>query len=165
MLPAQDHAARIYMEARDDVYRYLLTLGLSPAQAQDTAQDVFLRLYEALLRGEQIQNTRAWAFRVAHNQGLKAKARKDHANAPLTAGIEETHSGEEASAEDALLSQERIRRLREALASLSPRQRQCLVLRSEGLRYREIGEALGMGASTVGEFLERAFARLRKAMA
>jgi DNA-directed RNA polymerase specialized sigma24 family protein len=32
----------------------------------------------------------------------------------------------------------------------------------EGLRYPEIGQALGIGASTVGEFLRRAIARIRK---
>ncbi len=33
----------------------------------------------------------------------------------------------------------------------------------EGLRYPEIGSALGISASAVGEFLRRAMVRLKKA--
>jgi len=41
----QDRVSRLFEEARDDVYRYLLTLGLYPPQAQEATQEVFLRLY------------------------------------------------------------------------------------------------------------------------
>src|SRR5580700_11835640 len=72
----QDQVAQLFQEARDDVYRYLLTLGLHPPQAQEGAQEVFLRLYATLRKGEEIQNPRAWVFRVAHNLGLKVRARE-----------------------------------------------------------------------------------------
>jgi DNA-directed RNA polymerase specialized sigma24 family protein len=73
----QDQVSRLFEEARDDVYRYLLTLGLYPPQAQEAAQEVFLRLYAAQRKGEEIQNPRAWIFRVAHNLGLKIRARQN----------------------------------------------------------------------------------------
>src|SRR5229473_4699370 len=73
----QDQVAQLFMEARDDVYRYLLTLGLYPPQAQEATQEVFLRLYVTLRKGEEIQNPRAWIFRVAHNLGLKIRARQN----------------------------------------------------------------------------------------
>src|SRR5207249_4879898 len=72
----QDQVAQLFLEARDDVYRYLLSLGLYPPQAQEGAQEVFLRLYATLKKGEKIQNPRAWIFRVAHNLGLKIRARQ-----------------------------------------------------------------------------------------
>jgi RNA polymerase sigma-70 factor (ECF subfamily) len=53
-------------------------------------------------------------------------------------------------------------RFHRAVEELSERQRRCLFLRMEGLRYEEIGAALGISASAVGEFLRRAVARLRK---
>lgn len=64
--------------------------------------------------------------------------------------------------ERSLLERERLHRLHSALSSLSEQQRRCLFLRLEGLRYPEIGAALGISASTVGEFLRRALARLKK---
>ena len=48
----QDQVAQLFEEARDDVYRYLLSLGLYPPQAQEAAQEVFLRLYTTLKKGE-----------------------------------------------------------------------------------------------------------------
>lgn len=50
-----------------------------------------------------------------------------------------------------------------AVEGLSKQQRQCLHLRAEGFRYREIGEVLGIRISTVNEFVKRAVSRLRKA--
>src|SRR5690348_9774626 len=68
-----DRVSELYVESREDVYRYLLTLGLEPARAQEAAQEVFLRLYATLRKGESIDNPRAWIFRVAHNYGLKIR--------------------------------------------------------------------------------------------
>jgi len=50
----QEQVSRLFEEARDDVYRYLLTLGLYPPQAQEATQEVFLRLYATLRKGEDI---------------------------------------------------------------------------------------------------------------
>src|SRR5579871_1504840 len=72
----QDQVAQLFEQARDDVYRYLLSLGLYPPQAQEAAQEVFLRLYVTLKKGEDVQNPRAWIFRVAHNLGLKLRAKQ-----------------------------------------------------------------------------------------
>lgn len=158
----QDQVARLYEEAREDVYRYLLTLGLFPPQAQEAAQEVFLRLYVTLRKGERIENPRAWIFRVAHNLGLKTRARQD-AHPPFDPDLEARLAGNEADPEESLLDRERMRRFHRAMEALSPQQKRCLLLRMEGLRYPEIGAALGISASTAGEFMRRAIARLRKA--
>src|SRR3984893_11895121 len=73
----QDQVAQLFLEARDDVYRFLLSLGLFPPQAQEGAQEVFLRLYATLKNGEKIQNHRAWIFRGAHNPGLNIRAKQN----------------------------------------------------------------------------------------
>src|SRR5947208_14264882 len=80
----QDQVSRLFEESRDDVYRYLLTLGLYPPQAQEAVQEVFLRLYTTMRNGENIQSPRAWVFRVAHNLGLKVRARQ-HSEEPFEA--------------------------------------------------------------------------------
>ena len=61
-----------------------------------------------------------------------------------------------------LLERERMERIHRGMDGLSEQQQRCLFLRMEGLRYPEIGAALGISASAVGEFLRRAVARLRK---
>jgi len=158
----REEVAQLFEEAREDVYRYLLTLGLYPPQAQEAAQEVFLRLYTTLRKGEEIRNHRAWIFRVAHNLGLKIRARQN----PLVAfepEIEARLASPTANPERRLLDRERTQKFHHAVEGLSDQQRRCLFLRLEGLRYPEIGATLGISASAVGEFLRRAIARLKKA--
>jgi RNA polymerase sigma-70 factor (ECF subfamily) len=157
----QDEVARLYEESRDDVFRYLLTLGLHPPRAQEAAQEVFLRLYATLRKGEQIENPRAWVFRVAHNLGLKIRARQN-SEAPFDAELGVRFAAQTPNPESELLERERMTRFHSAVEGLSQQQRQCLLLRLEGLRYPEIGSALGISASAVGEFLRRAMVRLKK---
>src|ERR1700692_3460628 len=83
----QDQVAQLFAEARDVVYLYLLSVGLPPPQAQEAAQEVFLRLYVTLKKGEDIQNPRGWIFRVAHNLGLKIRA-KQSSQAPFDLDLE-----------------------------------------------------------------------------
>src|SRR3982074_1673077 len=157
----QDEVARLFEEARDDVYRYLLSLGLYPPQAQEGAQEVFLRLYATLKKGEKILNPRAWIFRVAHNLGLKIRARQN-SQVPFDADLESQLAGPAMNPEQSLIEREQTLRFHKAIEGLSHQQRQCLFLRLEGLRYPEIGSALGISPSAVGEFLRRAVARLKK---
>jgi RNA polymerase sigma-70 factor (ECF subfamily) len=156
----QEQVARLFEESREDVYRYLLTLGLHPPRAQEATQEVFLRLYATMRKGEEIQNPRAWVFRVAHNLGLTIRSRQQ-AEEPFDPGVRERYSRTE-TPESELLERERMLRFHDAVAGLSEQQRRCLQLRMEGLRYPEIGATLGISASAVGEFLRRAMVRLRK---
>jgi RNA polymerase sigma-70 factor (ECF subfamily) len=160
-LTLQDQVAQLFEEARDDVYRYLLGLGLYPPQAQEAAQDVFLRLYTTLKKGEKVQNPRGWVFRVAHNLGLKIRARQS-SQAPFDPDLESQLTGPVMDPERVLLEREQALRFHKAVERLSEQQRRCVLLRLEGLRYPEIGSVLGISPSAVGEFLRRAISRLKK---
>ena len=80
------------------------------------------------------------------------------------AAIEQRLVSESPHPELAILDREKMLRVHRAVSSLSYQQRQCLYLRAEGFRYREIAEILDVASSTVGEFLQRAIIRLRKAL-
>ena len=160
-LSVNEVVVQLYEQARDDVYYYVLRIGLSPEQAQDVAQEVFLKLYAQLRAGDEIYNPRGWIFRVAHNEALKLKARTIP-QLEIAPGLEPEDP--RPSAESELLDKSSRARLQKAIAELSPQQRQVLHLRSEGLRLREIGETIGIKTSTVNEFLRRAVARLKKVM-
>jgi RNA polymerase sigma-70 factor, ECF subfamily len=155
--------AEIYQEAREDVYYYLLTFQLSPEEAQDTTQEVFLRLHAALVKGDEIRNPRAWVFRVAHNLGLNARTRDAARRGETVEDMNDTPD-RTASVEQRLLLTERMSRLNDGLQSLSAQQRRSLYLRAEGLRYQEIAQIMGVSLSTVAEYVGRAITRLRKAV-
>lgn len=157
----QDRVAQLFEEARDDVFRYLLGLGLYPPHAQEATQEVFLRLYTTLKQGEEIENPRAWIFRVAHNLGLKIRAQQS-SQAPFDADLEARLAGPALDPEQNFLDREQNLRFHKAVERLSEQQRRCLMLRLEGLRYPEIGSVLGISPSAVGEFLRRAISRLKK---
>ena len=159
----QDQVAEIYGTLRDEVFRYLLVLGVGPDLAQEACQEVFLRLYAALRKGQRIDNTRAWVFTVARNCALSARVSSAMLDS-LDPELAEQLTSASASPERALLDREKFRRLHDAVSSLSPQQRHCLHLRVEGFRYREIAEIVGISTSTVGEFLGRAVKRLKKAL-
>jgi len=157
----QDRVAKFFEESRDDVYRYLLTLGLHPPRAQEAVQEVFLRLYTALKKGEDIQSLRGWVFRVAHNHGLKLRERQA-SESPFDPALEMQLASKADDPERALIERERMTQFHRAVEDLSEQQKRCLFLRMEGLRYPEIGAALGISPSAVGEFLRRAMLRLKK---
>jgi RNA polymerase sigma-70 factor, ECF subfamily len=157
----REQVSRLFEEARGDVYRYLLTLGLYPPQAQEATQEVFLRLYATLRKGENIGNPRGWIFRVAHNHGLRVRARQD-SELPFDPDQDFAALTQTSDPEKELVERERWQRFHSAVENLSEQQRRCLLLRMEGLRYPEIGAALGISVSAVGEFLRRAIERLRR---
>ena len=158
----QQEVEETYAQTRAPICSYLLGLGVPGAQAQEVTQEVFLRLYQTMRKGEQIGNRRAWLFRVAHNLGLNVRTR-ERAFSGASPDWERLAQSTLASPERAMLDRERLERVHAALKTLSPQQRNCLYLRAEGLRYREIAEVIGVSASTVNEFLRRAIARLTEA--
>jgi RNA polymerase sigma-70 factor (ECF subfamily) len=162
MTKHEQQVACVYEESREDVYRYLLTLGLPPPQAQEATQEAFLRLYVAVERGDPILNMRAWVFRVAHNHAIDVLARERAK--PLEPELEAVLRDVGRGVELELIEREKMEQLGKAWMMLSPQQRQCLHLRAEGLVYREIAETMQISISSVREFLGRAISRLQKAV-
>jgi len=162
-LSPRERVTALFEEARADVYAYLLTLRLGEAEAQEVTQEVFLRLYTVMRRGDNIVNGRAWVFRVAHNLGLQSLKRTS-ARAALTPELEQQLPSQDEGPEKKLIETEKQARLKDALGRLSPQQRMCLHLRAEGLKYSDIASILGVRSSTVGEFLSRALVKLRRSV-
>jgi RNA polymerase sigma-70 factor, ECF subfamily len=161
----EQEVTRFFQALRVPVYHYLMAFLGDAATADDLTQEVFLRLYVHLHRGRPVENVRLWVFRVAHN--LAFDERKLHQR---LARLDEAAWDEVCARlpdpalnpEQRTLERERLERLSAALQWLSAQEQQCLLLRAEGLRYREIGEILGVTTSTVGEFLQRALRKLMK---
>jgi RNA polymerase sigma-70 factor (ECF subfamily) len=168
-LVTEQSLPQLFTELRDPLCRYLLSLGLKPAEAEDAAQESFLRLCERVAQeGAQNQsNIRGWIFRVAHNlardhyrysQRRPAEALDDNMEAV------DASSDSRPTPEEHLLERERDKRLKAALERLPAEQRHCLHLRAEGLRYREIAEVLGVSTSTVAEWVQHALKSLAEGM-
>jgi RNA polymerase sigma-70 factor (ECF subfamily) len=153
----------LYRELREPLLRYLVCLGLSREDAQDVVQETFLSLHVHLTAGGGQDNIRGWVFRVAHNQA-RNRQRSYHRRfgEPLDQHLDAIP--DDTTPERAVLEKEKFRRLEKALASLTDSERNCLLLRAAGLRYREIGETLSIPTSTVGDTVDRAIRRLTETL-
>jgi RNA polymerase sigma-70 factor, ECF subfamily len=149
----------LFREQRKALLRYVVCLGLSRDEAQDIVQDAFVSLQRHLAAGGAQENIRGWLFRVAHNQARNRQASYERRFAePLDEDL--NWLIDKATPEERLLEKEKLRRLAAAIRHLTDTERECLLLRAGGLRYREIGEVMGMATSTVGDTLERAIKKL-----
>jgi RNA polymerase sigma-70 factor, ECF subfamily len=158
--PTSDReATTLFRELRKPLLRYLTCLGLSSDEAQDVVQDAFLSLHRHLSAGGSQENIRSWLFRVAHNQ---ARNRQNSYDRRFSAPLDDASAGvlDEATPERVLLEKEKFERLGNAIRTLEKGERECLLLRASGLRYREIGEVLGIATSTVADSVERAVKKL-----
>jgi RNA polymerase sigma-70 factor, ECF subfamily len=150
---------RRFDELRDPLRRYLMCAGASAADADDAVQETFLRLYRQLEKNGELANLSGWLFQVARNylRDERKSARRQR-TVPLDGAMDREAAG--SSPEHSALSDERTERLRTAIEKLPRQQRECMLLRSSGLRYREIAEILGISTSSIGPLVQRAVARL-----
>lgn len=135
--------------------RYTVSITHHPAEAEDLVQEAFLRLFRELQAGVSIRDPRAWLYSVVHRLAIDYHRHPQHNEAPDFEVVDRR-----ANPEAAAIETERGQWLANAVASLSPQQRQCLSLRAEGLRYREIASILGVQISTVRTMIVRAVSRL-----
>ncbi len=152
-----------FNELREPVYCYLLTICRNPEEAEELTQETFLRLFHELSAGRQVDNTRAWIFRVAHNLAISSKRRRRELSL-VSAGPGEIDAvcDHAPNPEDLASEKERREHLAESFQKLTDQQKRCLHLRVQGLRYREIAGVLGISIWGVADALERAIRKLAK---
>lgn len=167
-MPSQigDEVVELFEQFRTPLLRYLMTLGLNVQDGEEVIQEVFLALFQHLKKGKRGDNLRGWIFRVAHNLALKqfrsTKSKIERASVPIDEVQGEFVSP--AAAPEERLEQARLeQRIQAVIQALPEQDRQCLYLRAEGLRYREIAEALGVSLGSVANSLERAIGKLSRA--
>ena len=155
----------LFQRLRGSVYRYLVAVIQDPAVAEEVTQEAFLRLYCHLRERKPVDHVRPWIFRVAHNLALNEKVRRRFLGAGESAAREPARVPAEwgsADPEQTLLLRERTDL---ALQQLSRHQRECLVLKVEGFRYREIAEILGLSLPNVSQSLRRGIKKLMRELA
>lgn len=159
----EQQVTQLFETLRMPVYQYLVSVFGNQAEAEDTTQDAFLQLYKALRQGQTIRDARFWIFRVAHNLAInRGKHHKFIArlDADSWSEIEERLLDRGLNPEQNILQREKYERVHEGLKLLSMQERQCLYLRAEGFKYKEIADIMNIATPTVGEFLRRGIRKL-----
>jgi RNA polymerase sigma-70 factor (ECF subfamily) len=119
-------------------------------QAEEIAADTFCKLARQSVGADR---PTAWLYRVAMNAGLDAL--RSDARRKRREGVADRPEASE-GALDCLLAEERRERVQRVLSKLKPRDAQLLLLRADGMSYRELALTLGIQPGSVGSILARA---------
>ena len=162
----QDEVLALFDDCAPGLRRYVRTFGLDAEATDDVVQDVFLSLFRHLQLGRPRTNLKGWLFQVAHNLALKERhrlQRRQRTEGDWDGNAADRLFDPAAGPEERLAREDRSRHLRAVLRAIPERDRRCLYLRSEGLRYRDIARALGVSLGAVAKSVTRAMARLTDA--
>lgn len=166
-LEFRDEAAfeALFLAHYNGVYRVLFRIVGSQQEAEDLAQETFLRLYRHQFPEGREHNVPAWLYRVATNlafNALRGWQRRERRQADAAHQALAMNESPPDPAEVTLQRDER-EAVRRVLASLPPRQARLLLLRHAGLTYHELAGALDVAPGSVGTLLARAMAAFEAA--
>jgi RNA polymerase sigma factor (sigma-70 family) len=136
-------------------------------EADDIAQEVFLRFYRTPPQATGEAERRAWLCRVATNLGLnalRAQQRRVSHEQQASNGVRQPASqdAEQLNPEQQVIALEQAAFIRSVLAELPERQQTYILLRGIGLSYAEIAQATGVAPASVGSLLARAEREFRR---
>ena len=130
---------------------------------EDIAQETFIRYFQTRSSGESIGNPKGWLYRVGRRLALD-QAKKSKPVLLDDAGWRKAEA--ERAYHVPLDTNERsLRAPGLPWHLLSDSEKECLLLRAEGLTFREIAEVLDVSISTVASYVARAIKKLRRAVA
>ena len=136
-------------------------------EADDIAQEAFLRFYRTPPHATSEVERRAWLCRVTTNLGLnalRARQRRIYHEEQASSGVRQPASEDAAqlNPEQHVIAHEQAAFIRSILAELPERQQTYILLRSIGLSYAEIAQATGVAPASVGSLLARAEREFRR---
>jgi len=147
----------LYGQYGDRIYRFCYRLCGHTADAEDLTQEVFVAAYQGLHRFAGRSSVATWLYRIA----LYRWGRIHGARRPETVPLDEETVGAATAPDPASAGVERLS-LENALLSLPNGLREAfLLVKAEGLKYREAAQVLGVPQGTVQSRVHDAVVRLR----
>ena len=189
-LALRDPDIRLMLRVRDDepgvfeelveLYQHRLVAVMNhvvgnAAEAEDLAQEAFLRVYRARKKYRARSKFSTWLFTIANNLALNAlRARQRKPVVPLPTRdsgplgprpVEKIVRDRGTGPVQRMQQQELAAVVRQALEGLNERQRMAVVLNKfEDMNYAEISEVMGLTTKAVKSLLSRARMNLRAAL-
>ncbi len=157
---------RAFTELRDDLISTLWFVLGNRDDAQDTAQEAFLKCWRAQESLPEVQDIRAWIFRVGLNAAKDLQRSAWRRRVKPLRGAEMMLTDHAVSADQMLQDHECIARLRVALGELRQEEKEVFLLRQNGeLTYEQIAEMQNRPVGTVKTQMRSALQKLRRVLA
>jgi RNA polymerase sigma-70 factor (ECF subfamily) len=150
---------RDILPLKNIMYRLALRITLNSQEAEDIVQDVIIKLWKQQSGGTHINNLEAYTLRMVRNLALDRQRMKVN----QTENIDGMDFSGTSSVEDSIEQDERISRIRQAMAQLPEKQRIAMQLRDfEGRSYKEIADIMEITEDQVKVNIFRARQTIRQ---
>ena len=160
-----DVLLRTFTEIRDELVSTLWFVLGNPDDAQEMAQEVFLRCWRTQDKLPEVRDLRAWIFRVGLNaaKDIQRSAWKRRVKPLLGEDIMQLADGP--MPDQVVEDEESLGRIRQALLNLRPEEKEVFLLRQNGeLTYDQIAHIRGCPIGTVKTQMRTALEKLRKVL-
>jgi RNA polymerase sigma-70 factor (ECF subfamily) len=148
-----------------EIHRYLARVTRRAAEADDLAQETFLRAYRAWRGLPATANLRAWLFAIATNLSRNHfRSEKRRSRAHESVKVTTTETGRD-TADGAVVFTEALTLVETVVDGLPFKQRSAFVLRKvHELEYGAIAEALGCSAESARAHVFQALRKIRQSL-
>ena len=144
------------------VFRAARSVVQDAGLAEDVTQEVFIRLYKHIDTLPNLEMLRPWLIRVALNVAKNTIRGNIRANTRDENYVKETVENSIFSVESEYEQKSEVSDINRALQKVKEPLRSCLVLKQQGLSYREIAESLSLNESSIGTYVARARAEFMR---
>jgi RNA polymerase sigma factor (sigma-70 family) len=144
------------------VFRAARSVVQDAGLAEDVTQEVFIRLYKHIDTLPNLEMLRPWLIRVALNVAKNTLRGNIRANTRDENYVKETVGNSIFSVETEYEQKTEVSEINRALNKVKEPLRSCLVLKQQGLSYREIAESLSLNESSIGTYVARARAEFMR---
>ncbi|MFE8697100.1 RNA polymerase sigma factor [Cytobacillus sp. FJAT-53684] len=159
-----DHAFRLLVEKyRNDLFRTIYAVLRDQKEAEDAAQEVFLKIYTSLPQYED-QGFKTWITRIAVNHAIDVKRKRDRRQEDTLETVEyDFQDSESVSVETELIHKERRRLVHQKLNELPVNYRNVIYdFYIAEKSYQQMAEEQNVGIKTIETKLYRARLWMKK---
>jgi RNA polymerase sigma factor (sigma-70 family) len=137
------------------VFRCARAVVNDSALAEDITQEVFLKLYNHLESIKDDEMLRPWLIRVAINLSRNAIRGNMRANLREENYVKEAEENAVFEPELDYEKRQQAEEVRRALEKVKEPLKSCLLLKQQGLSYKEIAESLSLNETSIGQYVAR----------
>lgn len=161
---------QLILQYEKRIYNYCYRMTNSQEDAEDLAQEIFIKVYKNLKSFKGNSKFSTWIYRIAYNTCIDKYRKKEVATVSLTLNSDEEEKeidlpSNDPLPEERIVSREEYDVVCECISELKPEYKNAVILRDiQNYTYDEIAEILNIPLGTVKSHISRGRAALRDAL-